>query len=94
LICGIAWALTGAFNLQTVRENHKISHILDFAVFIHFDFSMGRWDFELRQDRSLSTTTSRWVWVLLLCWLAYSLGTLAWFVLTDPAFMGGICKER
>lgn len=41
-----------------------------------------------------SALASRWVWALLLCWLAYSFGTLAWYLLNDPAFMGGICRER
>ena len=32
------------------------------------------------------------VWLLLGCWLVYSFGTLAWYLLNDPAFMASICK--
>jgi len=48
----------------------------------------------LSSPSSSPASTSRWIWILLLCWLVYSFSTLAWYLLNDPAFMGGICKER
>jgi hypothetical protein len=32
------------------------------------------------------------IWVLMGCWLVYSFGTLAWYLMNDPAFMASICK--
>lgn len=40
------------------------------------------------------TATSKWVWVLIFCWLIYTFSTLGWYLLNDPAFIGGICQER
>jgi hypothetical protein len=36
----------------------------------------------------------RWVWGLLLLWLVYSLGVMAWHVLNDPVLMASICRTR
>ena len=50
--------------------------------------------FPSRSPLQPPNTLSRWVWVLLGCWLAYSFGTLAWYLLNDPAFMASICREK
>ena len=48
----------------------------------------------LNQPTPSLHTPSRWVWCVLVCWLVYSFGTLAWYLLNDPAFMASICIER
>jgi hypothetical protein len=50
--------------------------------------------FPVSSNTSSHATPTRWVWVVLCCWLAYSFGTLAWYLLNDPAFMASICKEK
>ncbi|PIT82051.1 hypothetical protein B9Z40_10770 [Limnohabitans sp. 15K] len=46
----------------------------------------------LNRSSPLSTAASSWVWLLLGAWLVYSFGTLAWYLMNDPAFMASICK--
>jgi hypothetical protein len=48
--------------------------------------------FGLTPSSPLSTAAPSWVWLLLGCWLVYSFGTLAWYLMNDPAFMASICK--
>lgn len=47
----------------------------------------------LNRSPSPHTLRSKWVWLFLFSWLAYSFGTLAWYLLNDPAFMASICRE-
>jgi hypothetical protein len=47
---------------------------------------------ELKHTSPPPTAAASWVWLLLGCWLAYSFGTLAWYLLNDPVFMASICK--
>lgn len=46
----------------------------------------------LSPSSPVSTRLTPWAWVLLGGWLAYSFGTLAWYLINDPAFMASICK--
>jgi CHASE2 domain-containing sensor protein len=42
----------------------------------------------------LPSKASRWIWLIMCCWLAYTFSTLAWYLLNDPAFMASICREK